>query len=88
MTALQATQSGPRLQRATLRTSRLLDFCSRKELIAQTEDGSNQTERVMTAAIDHAINSEKKQIIRIAGAIRRQRDPARLNRMKEKTSCP
>ena len=61
MTALQATQSGPRLQRATLRTSRLLDFCSRKELIAQTEDGPNQTERVMTAAIDHAINSEKSK---------------------------
>ncbi len=26
----------PQLQRVTLRTSRLLDFCSRKELIAQT----------------------------------------------------
>jgi DNA topoisomerase VI subunit B len=28
--------AGPRLERATFRTSRLLDFCSRKELIAQT----------------------------------------------------
>ena len=61
MAALQATQSTAQLQRATMRTSRLLDFCSRKELIAQTEHGSNQTERVMTAAIDHAINSEKSK---------------------------
>ena len=29
-------ESHPQLHRATLRTSRLLDFCSRKELIAQT----------------------------------------------------
>ena len=36
MTALQAAQSTAQLQRATMRTSRLLDFCSRKELIAQT----------------------------------------------------
>jgi DNA topoisomerase VI subunit B len=36
MTALQQAPVGPQLQRATLRTSRLLDFCSRKELIAQT----------------------------------------------------
>ncbi len=61
MTALQAAQSGAQLQRATLRTSRLLDFCSRKELIAQTEAGFNQRDRVMTAAIDHAINSEKSK---------------------------
>ncbi len=61
MTDLQATQSTAQLQRATLRTSRLLDFCSRKELIAQTEAGSNQRDRVMTAAIDHAINSEKSK---------------------------
>ena len=61
MAALQASHSSPQLQRATLRTSRLRDFCSRKELIAQTEDGSNQAERVMTAAIDHAINSEKSK---------------------------
>ncbi len=40
---------------------RLFDFCSRKELIAQTEAGSNQRDRVMTAAIDHAINSEKSK---------------------------
>jgi len=38
MTALHAQTGRPRphLHRATLRTSRLLDFCSRKELIAQT----------------------------------------------------
>ncbi len=30
------TAVSPRLDRTTLRTSRLLDFCSRKELIAQT----------------------------------------------------
>ena len=30
------------LGRATLRTSRLLDFCSRKELIAQTGHGEDQ----------------------------------------------
>ena len=36
MAAFQAVQSSPQLQRVTLRTSRLLDFCSRKELIAQT----------------------------------------------------
>ncbi len=36
MTGLRAVQSGAQLQRATFRTSRLLDFCSRKELIAQT----------------------------------------------------
>ena len=36
MTVLQQARAGAQLQRATLRTSRLLDFCSRKELIAQT----------------------------------------------------
>ncbi len=36
MTAPQQVRAGAQLQRATLRTSRLLDFCSRKELIAQT----------------------------------------------------
>ena len=30
------SQNVPILERATFRTSRLLDFCSRKELIAQT----------------------------------------------------
>ncbi len=30
------TATSPKLNRTTLRTSRLLDFCSRKELIAQT----------------------------------------------------
>ncbi len=35
MTALQQ-HTAAQLHRATLRTSRLLDFCSRKELIAQT----------------------------------------------------
>ncbi len=35
MTTLQQVHVGAQLQRATLRTSRLLDFCSRKELIAQ-----------------------------------------------------
>ena len=34
--AMQQARTGGQLQRATLRTSRLLDFCSRKELIAQT----------------------------------------------------
>lgn len=33
---MAAETGGPRLERATLRTSRLLDFCSEKELIAQT----------------------------------------------------
>jgi hypothetical protein len=28
--------AGPLLERTTLRTSRLLDFCSQKELVAQT----------------------------------------------------
>ncbi len=34
--AVQVARPAAQLQRATLRTSRLLDFCSRKELIAQT----------------------------------------------------
>jgi hypothetical protein len=36
MTTLQQVHVGAQLQRATLRTSRLMDFCSRKELTAQT----------------------------------------------------
>ena len=36
MTAATTTRRGPRLQRETFRTSRLLDFCSEKELVAQT----------------------------------------------------
>ena len=35
MTARQQARAGAQLQRATLRTSRLMGFCSRKELIAQ-----------------------------------------------------
>ncbi len=35
-TSTQVVRPAAQLQRATLRTSRLLDFCSRKELIAQT----------------------------------------------------
>ena len=34
--ATQVARPAAQLQRATLRTSPLLDFCSRKELIAQT----------------------------------------------------
>ncbi len=34
--AVQVARPVAQLQRVTLRTSRLLDFCSRKELIAQT----------------------------------------------------
>ena len=37
-----SAMSTPTLVRTTFRTSRLLDFCSRKELIAQTGHGEDQ----------------------------------------------
>src|SRR5438874_13031639 len=36
MTAFRATDTANRLERTTFRTSRLLEFCSKKELVAQT----------------------------------------------------
>ena len=50
--------SGVRLERATLRTSRLLDFCSRKELIAQTGHQPEQWPLVVAKElIDNALDA-------------------------------
>ena len=67
MSALQQASAGAQLQRATMRTSRLLDFCSRKELIAQT---GHQPEAwplvVLKELIDNALDAcEEAMVARV-----------------------
>jgi signal transduction histidine kinase len=54
MSALPA----PTLERATFRTNRLLDFCSRKELIAQTGHGEDEWPLVvLKELVDNALEA-------------------------------
>ena len=50
--------TAPMLERTTFRTSRLLDFCSRKELIAQTGHGEDQWPLVaLKELVDNALDA-------------------------------
>src|SRR3954447_1599342 len=53
-----ATRRLPRLNRETFRTSRLLEFCSRKELVAQTgHEVGDWSLTTLKEAIDNAIDA-------------------------------
>ena len=72
MSALQQARTGAQLQRATLRTSRLLDFCSRKELIAQTGHQPEVWPMVaLKELVDNALDACEEATV--APVIRRRR---------------
>ena len=55
---MTVTSTKPRLERTTLTTSRLLDFCSRKELIAQTgHEPSSWPLVVLKELLDNALDA-------------------------------
>jgi DNA topoisomerase VI subunit B len=60
--------TAPTLERATFRTSRLLDFCSRKELIAQTGHREEQWPLVaVKELLDNALDAcEDAAVERVA----------------------
>ncbi len=65
--ALQQAPVGAQLQRVTLRTSRLLDFCSRKELIAQTGHQTDawplvELKELVDNALDACEDHRRKEI--------------------------